>query len=102
MKEIFIPSTQMTFETVIEDKRRLNAFFENLTQQKWIFDLTQVTSCDSAGVALLIEAKRLSQTQQRICQFQGISSAMQMWIQFCGVEDVLFTSSEEMQESLLC
>jgi phospholipid transport system transporter-binding protein len=143
MKEIFIPSANMTFETVIEDKRRLNNFFEQLTKRyssqlgfrlsakerdegvytqymtddervcnnaespsaksiNWIFDLTQVTACDSAGVALLIEAKRLSQSHQYNCHFQGISSAIQMWIQFCGVEEVLFSSQEEMKGSLLC
>lgn len=85
----FKPSNHLIFETALDNKRRLHAFFNELQETTWCFDLSQVETCDSAGIALLIEAKRLSQHENRLCQFQGASAAINSLIEFCGVEQVL-------------
>lgn len=87
--QTFKPSHHLTFETIIENKRRLHAFLNEVQDRTWCFDLCQVEACDSAGIALLIDAKRLSQRGSRICQFEGASSAIHALIEFCGVEHVL-------------
>lgn len=89
MMKIFKPSDKMVFETVMNDKRRLHVFMDELQEPKWIFDLSQVDDCDSAGIALLIEAQRLSKLTHRTCLFQGSSSAINSLIEFCGVENIL-------------
>jgi phospholipid transport system transporter-binding protein len=89
MMQTFKPSNAMIFDTVIEDKRRLSAFVSELQASTWVFDLSQVQTCDSAGIALLIEAKRLSQLENRSCLFQGTTAAINALIEFCGVENVL-------------
>lgn len=82
----FVPATELTFATVSEDKLRLSAFLASLKKQVWVFDLERVTTCDSAGLALLIHAKRMSQHVKCPCVFTGISPAVRALIQFCGVD----------------
>ena len=85
----FKPSNAMTFATVSEDKQRLLSFLEKSPFKAWVFDLSQVKSCDSAGLALLLEAKRLSEISGINCQFDGISDEIRSLIRFCGVNELL-------------
>lgn len=87
----FIPSKNMVFATVETDKVRLRQFLSHFDEKEWQFDLSEVNLCDSAGVALLIEAERLSKHKDLQCHFYGATAAMKSLIQFCGVEKVLFS-----------
>ena len=79
----------MTFATVEQDKQRLSKFLGHFDEKEWKFDLSKVNLCDSAGIALLLEAKRLSKAKKSHCHFVGISDEMNALIQFCGVEGIL-------------
>lgn len=85
----FEPSTALTFATVSGDKQRLLAFLDETPTKAWVFDLSQVKSCDSAGLALLLEAKRLSEKRNINCHFDGISDDIKSLIRFCGVNELL-------------
>ena len=81
----FVPAAQLTFSTVLKDKARLAVFLKPLKGQEWVFDLSQVTACDSAGLALLVQAKRLGDKHKSPCQFEGVSQTIQSLVKFCGV-----------------
>lgn len=85
----FMPSVDMIFTTVETDKASLRQFLNHLDEKEWKFDLSKVNLCDSAGIALLIEAERLSKNKHVQCHFYGATAAMKALIQFCGVEQIL-------------
>ena len=91
--QTFIPMEEMIFETVEQDKLLLRQFLNKFEEKEWKFDLSKVNLCDSAGVALLIEAKRLSKHKNIKCHFHGVSDSMQSLIRFCGVEKILFANN---------
>lgn len=97
----FKPSAQMTFATVVEDKARLTQFLGALLGREWVFDLSDVRVCDSAGLALLIEARRLSNTSHKHCNFEGISPTIESLIRFCGVNELLLPHKKVNSEEKL-
>jgi phospholipid transport system transporter-binding protein len=52
-------------------------------------DLSNVVQCDSAGLALLIEAKRLCLKHHKILILEGMPKVISAWAKFCGVEAIL-------------
>lgn len=64
-------------------------FFHDSQEQVLHFDLSEVHHCDSAGLALLIEAKRLSGEQNKTCEIDGMPKAIQALAEFCGVDAML-------------
>jgi len=52
-------------------------------------DLTEVIHCDSAGLALLIEAKKLCKQHNKNFKVVGISTTTLSLAAFCGVNDIL-------------
>lgn len=85
----FKPSREMTFTTVQKDCARLLKFYRNNKQSVMVVDLSEVKQCDSAGLALLIEAKRLAKQKKRACKIIGMPKEVQALAQFCGVETIL-------------
>lgn len=86
----FQPSTKLTFDTVMADLALLSAYLKNNAQKKIIcLDLSQVALCDSAGLALLIEAKRACNNQQKTLIIEGMPKAVEALAQFCGVHALL-------------
>ncbi|ASQ45523.1 STAS domain-containing protein [Legionella clemsonensis] len=85
----FKPSSEMIFSTVQADRERLVKYFREARGQIIKFDLSEVTHCDSAGLALLIEAKRLSTQKNKICQIEGVPKAVHALAEFCGVDAIL-------------
>ncbi|KTC85601.1 MULTISPECIES: STAS domain-containing protein [Legionella] len=85
----FKPSTEMIFATVQSDCQRMLKFFHNNKEAVLHLDLSEVLHCDSAGLALLIEAKRLSAEQNKTCEIDGMPKAIQALAEFCGVDAML-------------
>ncbi len=79
----------MTFATVQSDCERLVKYFREVTSNLVKLDLSEVTHCDSAGLALLIEAKRLSAVRNKTCEVEGMSKAVHALAEFCGVDAIL-------------
>lgn len=88
MSDHFIPSEEMTFNTVPNDRLRLKRY---LTQERQALclDLNHVIKCDSAGLAFLIEAKRLSVNFNRSFKLLNIPRTVQNLAEFCGVNTLL-------------
>ncbi len=85
----FKPSLEMTFATVQSDCQRLYKFCHDNKEPVWRFDLSEVRHCDSAGLALLIEAKRLCSKHNKICKIEGLPNTIQSLAEFCGVAQIL-------------
>lgn len=89
----FIPSEQLTFANAEADRKRLFDLYAN-SQEDICCDLSSVSHCDSAGLALLIEAKRLARKHGKVCQFLGMSKEIEVLAQFCGVNHMLCDAVE--------
>ncbi len=87
--QLFKPSPNMTFQTVQEDCNRLHKFCEDSKEDVLIIDLSHLSHCDSAGLALLIEAKRICRLQNKICKISGMPKVIQALAEFCGVDEIL-------------
>ncbi|MCX7115748.1 MAG: STAS domain-containing protein [Gammaproteobacteria bacterium] len=85
----FMLSPHMTFETVMSDRGRLIEFLSVLNDDHCVFDLSDVLECDSAGLAFLIEAKKISLNRKIKCHFEGLSDNILSFIRFFGVEEIL-------------
>ena len=60
----FSPAESLTVDTVSSDLKRFSEALNRHPEVPVIFDLSSVSQCDTAGLALLIEAKRLCALKQ--------------------------------------
>lgn len=87
---LFKPVKDLTFDSVPDESTRLMSILrDSKTVSKIVFDLSQVSRCDSAGLALLIDVKRLCKKHDKSLSFQGISDNIMALASFSGIEDVL-------------
>lgn len=85
----FKPLQALTFSTVMTERKRLLKHMQSLVIGHFYLDLSNVTLCDSAGLALLIEARRLCDQYQKKMVLENISEEIYALAKFCGVEEVL-------------
>lgn len=85
----FLPSREMSFSTVMADRERLLAYCDALKTPLMVLDLSQVEQCDSAGLAFLIEAKRLARERNLACRIDGVTRAVHALAEFCDVDGLL-------------
>ena len=83
------PSTRLTFDTVESDRKRLLKHVQLPAVKNVCLDLSQVEQCDSAGLALLIELKRLCMQFDKPFKIEGMPSAIHDLAEFCGVDMIL-------------
>ena len=86
---LFKPSNTLTFDTVITDLYHLQTYLKKSQSPVVCLDLSAVTLCDSAGLALLIEARRLCMKQHKTLLIEGMPKAVDALAQFCGVDLLL-------------
>jgi len=87
---VFKPSNVLTFETVQADNQRLLKLLNSDATMTGIrFDLAEVTHCDSTGLALFIEAKRLCNQQKITFVMENMSECLDGLAEFCGVDAML-------------
>lgn len=79
----------MTFATVQTDCDRLHLYCQKHKGTALSLDLSKVEHCDSAGLALLIEAKRLGAEQKKDCIIEGVPKSVKALAEFCGVDTLL-------------
>ena len=87
--QAFQPSSQLTFDTVESDRKRLLHYVRSSDTLHLRLDLSQVKQCDSAGLALLIETKRLCRHYNKSFEMEGMPSVIHDLAKFCGVDDIL-------------
>lgn len=85
----FKPSQEMIFATVNSDRQRLDAYCLHHQGPYLSLDLQDVVACDSAGLALLIEAQRLARANNKLCQIQRVPKFIEALIEFSGVQTIL-------------
>lgn len=90
-KITFKPGTELTFKSVVSIRARLYNELMNNASTTFCLDLTEVTQCDSAGLALLIEARKLCKHSNKLFEVIGLSADMQSLAEFCGVKTILET-----------
>jgi phospholipid transport system transporter-binding protein len=90
----FQPSNELTFYTVPKNLDELIVFLNRLNTDELHLDLSAVTLCDSAGLALLIEAKRLCRQKNKTLIIQNMPKAIDALAEFCGVSDIIEVRSE--------
>lgn len=88
-KKSFVPKEILTFDTVQSDSQRFLQWLRNNKYKKVRFDLSNVVQCDSAGLALLIEAKRLCLKHHKELIIEGMPKIILAWAKFCGVDAIL-------------
>jgi phospholipid transport system transporter-binding protein len=88
----FKPGVELTFNSVIAVREKLAKAVNTDSNDVFCLDLSDVLLCDSAGLALLIEAKKLCKRYNKIFKVVGVSSKTQSLAVFCGVNDVLETA----------
>lgn len=89
MQQVYRLPKELSFDTVKQTLKSIESLFQQSKVTEIHLQGEDVARCDSAGLALLVEAKRLSKRWNKplgICQ---LSQAVLAWAKFCGVE-VLF------------
>ena len=89
MTEQFKPGTELTFKTVVAVRAQLFKALAAQSSAKFCLDLSEVRHCDSAGLALLLEARKMCQQKNKLLEVTGISSQTLSLAEFCGVEKIL-------------
>ncbi|KTC94127.1 STAS domain-containing protein [Legionella erythra] len=85
----FKPDNQITFATAETCRRRLVDFIKTNHEPEVVVDLSEVNHCDSAGLALLIEAQRLCRQLHKRCQIINIPPLVHALAEFCGLEKIV-------------
>lgn len=85
----FKPGTELTFNSVVDVRASLFKALVGETGGQFCMDLSDVTHCDSAGLALLIEARKLCKRNNKSFKLIGISPETQSLAEFCGVDGIL-------------
>jgi phospholipid transport system transporter-binding protein len=88
----FKPGTELNFNSVVAIREKLKKALKMESNSVFCLDLSEVTVCDSAGLALLIETKKLCKQYSKIFKVVGVSPKIQSLAEFCGVNDVLETA----------
>lgn len=88
----FKPESELTFKSVVSVRAKLLKALMGDTGDRFCLDLSDVTHCDSAGLALLIEARKLCKRSNKVFEIKGISTETQSLAEFCGVKSILVSA----------
>ena len=88
----FKPGTRLTFSSVTGVRERLLKALKADKNAIFCLDLNEVTHCDSAGLALLIEAKRLCKKKNKVFKVIAVPPNTLSLAEFCGVGSLLETA----------
>ena len=85
----FKPGAELTFKSVVAVRAKLEKAVMNNASGRLSIDLSEVLHCDSAGLALLIEARKLCKKNNKSFEIIGIPAETQSLAEFCGVKGIL-------------
>jgi phospholipid transport system transporter-binding protein len=88
----FKPLKALTFATVAADRVRLIALLNESPSTAIHCDLSAVETCDSAGLALLIDMRRLCGQYGRTLRIEHIPEGVRALATLYGVELILYES----------
>jgi phospholipid transport system transporter-binding protein len=87
--ELFKPTKDLTFETVQQEGKRFLKLLNDVKTNKMRLDLSGVEHCDSAGLAMLIEVKRMCHQSNKALVIEGMPKVIGALADFCGVKTML-------------
>ena len=90
-KVYFKPETELTFKTAVTMRAKLYKALMEDVSGCFGLDLSDVKHCDSAGLALLIEVRKLCKKNNKIFEIIGMLPETQSLAEFCGVKSILET-----------
>ena len=82
----FTPSNELAFHTVMSDMSKFHSLVMQSDVNGVCIDLDGVSQCDSAGLALLIEAKRLCECHGKSFEIRRTPEQVRALAEFCGVQ----------------
>ncbi len=89
MLRFMLPKT-LTFDTVAANARRFMQMMHHQTQTDVVVDASDVTACDSAGLALLLEVRRVCKAQLCSLTIEGLRQNMLDLATFYHVDELCF------------
>ena len=84
----FAPAELLTFGTVSSELNRFSSVLKAHPDASFEFDLSQVIQCDTAGLAFLIEVKRLCTLKKNGFIVKEMPHMMVDLATFCGVNNL--------------
>lgn len=85
----FKPDVDLTFKSVVDVRAKLYQALMDDKSGLFTLDLSNVKHCDSAGLALLIEARKLCKKNNKVFEVIGMPDETQSLAEFCGVKSIL-------------
>lgn len=85
----FKPLDQLTFETVTANRARLITLLDSAECDEIHCDLREVHTCDSAGLAFLMDAHRLSRQRSKRWVIEHLTDDICALAKLYGVEHIL-------------
>ena len=82
-------SKSLSFENVNDVMRRVTHWIANQTDKDMILDFSKVEYIDSAGVAMLVQLHKLSQTRYNKTINMNISPIIQQMLKFYEIDKFL-------------
>lgn len=91
----FKPSQNLTFATVTAQRAQFAALLATERTASIYCDLTEVQLCDSAGLAFLIDARRMCQCQKSTLVIEHASVDVLALAKLYGIEKILDNDEEQ-------
>ncbi|WP_419420889.1 STAS domain-containing protein [Legionella sp. D16C41] len=88
----FIPGQNLTFSTIESERKRLLNYCRSNEEQMLCLNLKNVSLCDSAGLAFLIDFKRLARKYNKQSKIEGFTETILALAEFYGVDKILITN----------
>ncbi|WP_131781840.1 STAS domain-containing protein [Legionella gresilensis] len=85
----FKAAKNLTFSMIEAERKRLLNYCHANKGSTLILSLEEVSLCDSAGLAFLIEFKRLARKYKKQSKLEGITESIFALAEFCGVAEML-------------
>ena len=87
----FKPEGDLTFQTIATIQEQIKASLKSAQEGSFVFDLSAIDKCDSAGLALLIDSVSNLRKQSIRYQLVGLSQDIQSLATFYEVESLLMS-----------
>lgn len=84
----FKPGSELSFTSATSIRNQLLKRLKADSNELFCLDLTEVKHCDSAGLALLIETKKLCKQHNKLFKVLGVSAKTLSLAEFCGVSTI--------------
>jgi phospholipid transport system transporter-binding protein len=85
----FKPGAELSFNSVMDVRAKLYKILMKNKNNHFSLDLSEVVHCDSAGIALLIDARRLCKKNNKTFEIKDMPLKTRSLADFCGLKDIL-------------